>query len=381
VTEQYDLAVIGGGPVGAALALEAARRRLRVLVLEARHADARSGENRPLALSYGSRLLLEHIRIWDQLAPATPIRRIHVSQRGGIGRTEMTAAEARLPALGYMVDYTGLLLRLEAALEQTSVSVTRGARVTSIAHDAASARVEFERENSFHDAIAAVVALADGGAAALDVGVRTRDYDQVAITARVTTARPHKNTAFERFTPEGPIALLPYEHNYALVWTLAPARGESLYSASSGAFLAALRTAFGERVGAFLEVGERHLHRLTLRVSERATIGRMALVGNASQSLHPVAGQGFNLGLRDAWELAAELARRGAGSPEVLSAYGKRRRIDRAAGIAFTDLLVNIFSNDNAALRAMRGIGLTALGCVPPAKDFLVRRMVFGARA
>jgi 2-octaprenyl-6-methoxyphenol hydroxylase len=105
------------------------------------------------------------------------------------------------------------------------------------------------------------------------------------------------------------------------------------------------------------------------------------LVGNASQSLHPVAGQGFNLGLRDAWELAAELARRGAGSPEVLSAYGKRRRIDRAAGIAFTDLLVNIFSNDNAALRAMRGIGLTALGCVPPAKDFLVRRMVFGARA
>src|SRR4029079_15305656 len=133
---------------------------------------------------------------------------------------------------------------------------------TSIAHDAASARVEFERENSFHDAIAAVVALADGGAGALDVGVRTRDYDQVAITARVTSRRAHENIAFERFTSEGPIALLPYERNYALVWTLAAARGDALYSAPSGAFLAALRTAFGERVGAFLDVGERHLHRL-----------------------------------------------------------------------------------------------------------------------
>jgi len=380
VTEQYDLAVIGGGPVGAALALEAMRRRLRVLVLEARQAESRSTDNRPMALSYGSRLILEHVGVWEQLSPVTPIRRIHVSQRGGFGRTEMTAAAARLPALGYMVDYTGLVACLDAALERTSATVTRGARVMSIAHDPASARIEFQREGEVRDAIASVVALADGGATGLDVGIRRRDYDQVAITARVSTARAHEHTAFERFTAEGPIALLPFDRTYALVWTLAPGRGESLCSAPSSAFLAALHTVFGERVGAFLDVSERHLHRLTLRVSERATIGRMALVGNASQSLHPVAGQGFNLGLRDAWELAAEIARCDAASPDVLSAYGRRRRIDRAAGVAFTHGLVNIFSNENAALRAMRGLGLTAIDCLPAAKDLLVRRMVFGAR-
>jgi 2-octaprenyl-6-methoxyphenol hydroxylase len=380
VTQRYDLAVIGGGPVGAALALEAARRRLHVLMLEARRAEVRPTDKRPLALSYGSRLILEHLGVWAHLVPATPIHRIHVSQYRGFGRTEMVASEAGLPALGYMVDYSGLLACLDTALDDTRVTVRRGARVTSIAHDAETARVEYEQEHGVHDAIASVVALADGGAAALDVGVRTRDYGQVAITARVSTARAHLHTAFERFTPEGPIALLPFDEAYALVWTLASERGESLCSAPPAAFLSALQSIFGDRAGAFLDVRERSLHRLTLRVSEHATIGRIALVGNASQSLHPVAGQGFNLGLRDAWELAAELSRHGAGAADVLTQYRKRRRIDRAAGIAVTHGLVNIFSNDNAALRTTRGIGLTAFDCVPAAKDFLVRRMVFGAR-
>ena len=380
MTAPRDLAVIGGGPVGAALALEAARKRSSVVLLEAREAEARVTDTRPLALSYGSRLILERSGVWPELSPATPIERIHISQRGGFGRTEMTASEAGLPALGYVVDYTGLLARLDAALAQSSVEVIRGARVRSIAHDAANARVEFETNGVVDEVMASVVALADGTAATTDVDVRTRDYGQVAITARLRTGRSHERTAYERFTPDGPLALLPFGSDYALVWTLAPQAGDSLCSAPSNAFLTALQAAFGDRVGHFLAVEDRRLHPLTLRVSERSTVGRMALVGNASQALHPVAGQGFNLGLRDAWELAQEIARRGADAPDVLTAYAKRRRIDRAAGVTFTDSVARIFSNDNIALRALRGAGLTALDCVPTARDYLVRRMIFGAR-
>jgi 2-octaprenyl-6-methoxyphenol hydroxylase len=380
VSARWDLAVIGGGPVGAALALEAERQRLRVQVLESREAGVGASDTRPLALSYGSRLILEPSGVWAGLEPVTPIERIHVSQRGAFGRTAMTAREAKLPALGYVVDYAGLLARLDEALERSSVSVVRGARVRSIAHDAANARVEFEREGRAGEVIACVVALADGTAAAADVGVRTRYYGQTAITARLRMSRPHEGTAYERFTPSGPLALLPFGADYALVWTLAPQAADTLCSAPSNAFLAALQEAFGDRAGRFLAVHDRRAHPLTLRVSERSTIGRMALVGNASQSLHPVAGQGFNLGLRDAWELAHEIAARGADAPDVLAAYARRRLIDRAAGITFTDGVARIFSNDNAVLRALRGAGLTALDCVPFARDYLVRRMIFGAR-
>lgn len=378
--EIYDLVVIGGGPVGGALALQANRRGCRVLVLESRPAQGGLGDNRPMALSYGSRLILERLGVWEELQPATPIARIHVSQRGGFGRTEMTAAEARLPALGYVVDYAGLLRSLDAALERTTLTVKRGAQVTSVAHDAESARIEFQRDGVVEDCVASLVALADGAATLADVGIHTRDYEQVALTARVRTSRAHARAAYERFTPSGPIALLPYEQDYALVWTLPRGSADSLLSAAPGTFLDALQNAFGERAGRFRCVAERHGHPLKLRVAERATVGRMALVGNAAQSLHPVAGQGFNLGLRDAWELAGEIAAHGVHGDEVLAAYRQRRLVDRRAGVTFTDALVRLFSNDNSALRALRGAGLTALDCLPPVKDFLVRRMVFGAR-
>jgi 2-octaprenyl-6-methoxyphenol hydroxylase len=350
------------------------------MVLEARGTASPMSDTRPLALSYGSRLILERSGVWPELEPATSIERIHVSQRGGFGRIEMTAAEAGVAALGYVVDYAGLLARLDAALDRSGVRVLRGARVRSIAHDAANARVEFEHEGRVDEVVASVAALADGTAGAADVDVRTRDYGQVAITARLRMARPHQHTAYERFTPHGPLALLPFADDYALVWTLDPRSGEALCAAPDDVFIAALQDAFGDRAGRFLEVCDRRIHPLVLRVSERATIGRMALVGNAAQSLHPVAGQGFNLGLRDAWELAREIARRGAEAPDVLAAYDRSRRIDRAAGIAFTDSVARIFSNDNAALRALRGAGLSALDCVPPARGFLVRRMIFGNR-
>lgn len=380
MSAHFDAAVIGGGPVGAAAALALGAAGLTTMVLEARGAAVPATDSRPLALSYGSRLILERLNVWAALAPATPIERIHVSQRGGFGRALLTAADAGVPALGYVVDYAGLVAGLETAVAESGLRVERGARVVSIAHGAQSARIEFEASTGPGECFASVVALADGSALAGAVDVRSVDYAQSAVTARVTTEVAHGHTAYERFTPGGPLALLPCAESCALVWTLPAEEADALCSATPEAFLARLQDCFGERLGRFTAVGARAVHRITLRVAADTTAGRSVLIGNAAQTLHPVAGQGFNLGLRDAWELATEIRRRGAQDQELAAAYRARRRIDRAGGIGFTHALIKLFSNDWLALALARGAGLTLLDSLPPAKDFVVRRMMFGAR-
>jgi len=376
----FDAVVIGAGPVGAAAALELHAAGFGVLLIEARAVGTVVSDERPLALSYGSRLILERLGAWDALAPATAIARIHVSQRGRFGRAVLSASEASLPALGYVVDYAGLVSALDRRLGDTGVRSLRGARVTSVAHGETSARLEYETDDGAGECYASVVVIADGNAAATGVEVRVIDYGQSALTARVETERPHAHTAYERFTPEGPLALLPYGSSYAVVWTTTPERAQSLCAAQPDDFLTALREWFGERAGRFTKVASRAVHRVALRTAEHTTAGRAVLIGNAAQALHPVAGQGFNLGLRDAWELARELRRRGVDDRKVVEEYRVRRRIDRAGGIAFTHALVGIFSNDWPPLALARGAALSLLDCMPPAKDFVVRRMVFGAR-
>lgn len=375
-----DVAVVGGGPVGAALALELHASGLTVALLEARHAATASTDLKPLALSYGSRLILERLGVWDALDPATAIMRIHVSQRGRFGQTVLTADETRLPALGYVVDYAALVARLDAAVAERGVNVIRGARVAHIAHDATSARLEYETREGTRECTASLVAIADGNAFTAAVDVDTRDYVQSALTARIGAARAHQHDAYERFTPSGPIALLPFDRGYALVWTMRPDDALQWAAADPDAFLAHLHASFGDRVGRFTGVSARAQHGLALRVARETTWGRAVLIGNAAQALHPVAGQGFNLGLRDAWELATELKRHSPRAPDVLDRYRARRRLDRAGGITLTDTLVRLFSNDFAPLAFARGAGLTLLDCFPPAKDWFVRRMIFGAR-
>lgn len=385
MNDAAEVVIIGGGPVGAALALALSDSGLGVMLLEARPAGERASDPRPLALSYGSRLILERLGVWAALAPVTAIDRIHVSQQNGFGRVALSAAEARLPALGYVADYTQLHATLHNALQGrgSALHYVTGAKVSAIRDAPASSVVEFTAGGVQKSVTASLVVAADGGALDGVAEMQSVDYRQSALTTRLHSELPHRNTAFERFTSGGPIALLPSGDDLALVWSAGHEQAQKLCELAPAEFVAQLQRHFGKRLGALTIEGKRSLFPLALRYATQVTKKRAILIGNAAQTLHPVAGQGFNLGLRDAWELAEEAMRCGRdalGEAGMLKAYAARRRLDRGGGIWFTDSLVRMFSNDIAPLRLARGAGLALLGCVPPLKNFVVRRMTFGAR-
>jgi 2-octaprenyl-6-methoxyphenol hydroxylase len=374
----YDVLIIGGGPVGAALALALRGSGLAVGLLEAR-APGAAADARPIALSHSSRLILERLGVWEQLTGATPIRHIHVSQRGGFGRVELDARQAGVPALGYVLDYGQISEVLARALD-TGGGVDLIRATVGALESGTDAATVVAAGNS--RASARLLAVADGGALPV-ARLRIRDYGQAAVSARVSCSLPHQNVAYERFTPEGPLALLPAGEALALVWTTAPERAQQLCALTEAGFLERLQESFGNRLGRFSSASRRAWFPLALKVADRIADPRTVVIGNAAQMLHPVAGQGLNLGLRDAWELAALLRdsdRVHIGSPELIRAYTARRRLDRGGGILFTDSLVRLFSNELAALKLARGLGLAVLGVIPPARDFLARRMIFGAR-
>ncbi|MBI4294324.1 MAG: FAD-dependent monooxygenase [Betaproteobacteria bacterium] len=364
-----DVIIAGGGPVGAMLCL--ALRNQSVSFLHV-CGEARGGE-RPIALSYGSSQLIQQ---FGSLTDATPIKSIHVSQAGGFGRTLLRAEDYGLPALGYVTTYSSVLATLTGSGGRESARVTRwqahGERID----------VHIDGESGTRSVSAKLLVIADGGEALAKE--KTHDYGQAAVVAEIETARGHGNIAWERFTPSGPIALLPYRDRYALVWSTLSETAEFLQRANEGEFLSRLQTAFGGRAGSFRRAGPRASFPLALRYRDITPGPRVVLAGNAAQTLHPVAGQGLNLGLRDAYELAeligtvplAEI-----GGAAFLRRYQRQRRLDRSAGIRVTDALVRVFSNTNPLLSIARGTGLVLLDMVPPARHFLARRMIYGARA
>lgn len=377
MAETADIVIAGGGPVGSALVLALRDSGLQTVLLESQ--SAKSADRRPLALSYGSRLVLERLGIWPALeASATPIRLIHVSQRGGFGRVTMSAGESGLPDLGYVVDYGRLAALLADAAAASGASCRYGAQVDAW-QGGNPAVLQYRQAGEQKTLRAALAVMADGGAVS---NAESGDYRQCAVTARVVSERPHNYTAYERFTPQGPLALLPDGEGWALVWTTTPQRALQLCTVEAPDFLAQLQAEFGGRAGRFTAVTARATHALRRRRTAYAA-DHVVFIGNAAQTLHPVAGQGFNLGLRDAWELAGQILEGGAdalGSDARLQAYLRRRSVDRGGGIGFTHGLVSLFSNDLPPLRFARGMGLALLGSMPPLKNFLARRMTFGAR-
>ncbi|HUL90901.1 MAG TPA: FAD-dependent monooxygenase [Burkholderiales bacterium] len=367
---QVDVAIAGGGPVGCALALALSGSDLSV----ARIADEADVPDRPIALSYGSRLILERLAVWSGVA-STAIHTIHVSQQG-FGRTVIRCADYRLPALGYVTSYSGLVGPLAASTPAISGAVK------SWEHSGDGIALRLSAGGSEARLRARLLVLADGGSNR-DPG-RVTDYRQRAIVAEVAAERAAAGTAWERFTAEGPLALLPFGERYALVWSTSPATAAELQGLRDAEFLARLRQAFGGRLGDFRSTGPRSAFPLSLRRSAAQASPRVLAIGNAAQTLHPVAGQGLNLGLRDAWELARMLLdapREEVGAPAFVARYSRGRGLDRRAGIGFTDFLVRMFSNSVPPLALARGAGLALLDVVPPARHFLARRMIFGARA
>jgi 2-octaprenyl-6-methoxyphenol hydroxylase len=393
----HDLVIVGAGPVGATLALALADDGLDVVALDSR-AEGRIGRaERSLALSHGARLILERLKVWGAVASVpeaiTPIAAIDISQRGGFGRVRLDAAEQDVPALGYVVSYGALQAALDAALARGRTKLVYGAIVTGVRATPAYAAVDATVAGSVRGLSARLVAVADGGGNIASGATRHQhDYGQVAIVGKLWPREPHRGVAFERFTPEGPIALLPEGDRYGFVWTTTPVRSEALLALPDAEFLSALQRSFGVHgaTGAattqplgFERVADRRVFVLKLDYADRVVGQRLVLLGNAAQALHPVAGQGFNLGMRDAYELAQELLKRprdAIGTRDCLAAYARRRRTDRVAGIAFTHGLVGVFGSDAPLLRWPRGLALTMLDALPAAKRAFTRAMSLGIR-
>ena len=378
-----DIVISGGGPVGLALACALEQTGLRTTIVSA----STAGSERPIALSHASRMVLERLGAWRGLG-ATPIRTIHVSQRGGFGRTLIDHRDYNLPALGHVVGYSDLVPALGSALATTPVTGT----VTGWERDAELLRIRVaaDADASVRELRARLLVIAEGtmpSAGTTQAGpvpTMQRDYGQSALVASVKTDTAPEGRAWERFTEDGPIALLPFRDRHALVWSAPPETVRALAALPDEEFLARLGTAFGRRAGRFIEAGPRGAFPLELRVRDPAPAPRVLAIGNAAQTLHPVAGQGLNLGLRDAWELA-ELAGsfppHEIGSTEFVARYLRRRRLDRGASVRATDFFVRMFSSGNPLARCARGSGLFVLDMLPPARGFLARRMMFGARA
>jgi 2-octaprenyl-6-methoxyphenol hydroxylase len=357
ISEALDVLIVGGGPVGStlALALRASPHRVGLLERAAPPERARALARRPIALSYASRLILERVGAWQALTP-TPIETIRVSQAGGFGRIRLDAADAGVPALGYVVEYGDLSAALVERLASSGIE-------TVIAEHRPPARCVVHAEGVAEEASA-------------------KRYDQDAIVGLVRTQPAAATTAFERFTREGPLALLPLADRYAFVWGARPERARALAGVPEEDFLREMARAVGGRIGRLVAVESRAIQPLALRVRASRVGEREVFVGNAAQTLHPVAGQGLNLGLRDAWDLAAIWGGvDDPGAAQVLRRFAASRRLDAGATIRVTDLLAGAFLGDSRLASAARGLAMTALDVLPPARRFFARRMIYGPSA
>jgi len=382
MTEQaldFGVAICGAGPVGLALASFLVRRGVpgpRIVLIDGKALGQAISDPRSIALSWGSVQLLDEVGAWP--LAATAIHEIHVSRRGQLGRSLMDRSDHAVDALGYVTRYGAVVDALARRCEQAGVAVLRPARVLALDEQPAAAVLQLDNGRHVR---ARVAVQAEGGVfGQQEHRVKSRDYEQTAVIARVTSDAPIPHRAFERFTDEGPLALLPEDgadgHHYALVWCVRPERAASLLDLDDTAFLAQLGHAFGSRLGAFTKVSPRVSYPLGLNAESRAT-ARTVAIGNAAQTLHPVAGQGLNLGLRDAAVLARQLAR--SQDAAAIARFLEERQQDRRLTIGLTDTMARAFVG-SGPLQPLLGLGLAALDLTRPARTLLADLMMFGRR-
>lgn len=378
MTVQVDIAIAGAGPVGMATAAMLINRGVaaeRIALIDAKPAQAAQRDPRSIALSQGSRQLLEQVGAWT--TSGTSITEIHVSRRGSFGRTLIEAVDYGLPALGYVCRYGAVVAALDAALDSSGVQMLRPAKVTDFSETNEHVQLQLENRDTLD---ARLLIQAEGGVYGQQPQrARQHDYQQSAIIAQVQTDAAPPGRAFERFTAEGPLALLPQEGGYSMVWCARPDTAARLQSMDDESFVLELQQAFGHRAGRFLQLGERHVYPLGLN-AEPASTQRTIAIGNAAQTLHPVAGQGLNLGLRDACVLANLLAK--DSSPDSLAAFERTRRYDRRTTTGLTDLMARVFASspDRSIAQSILGMSLGLIDVLPAAKRLLAEQMMYGAR-
>jgi 2-octaprenyl-6-methoxyphenol hydroxylase len=384
---EVDVAIVGGGMVGASLALGLRGLGIRVLLIEG-VAPGSSGQpsfdDRTTALGNTSRRIFESLAIWAQIAPrAAAIRTIHVSDAGRFGFARLRAQEQGIDALGYVVSNRVLGVVLWEKLSISPEIVLKvPARAEAIEIDAQGARLRVLSDaGAREDVQARLIVAADGAHSsvrvAADIPAGVEDYDQVAIVANVATDRPHDGTAYERFTPSGPLAVLPlHDGSYGVIWSCRPRDAARVLSLDDDSYLRELQARFGWRAGRFVRMGRRASYPLKLTRAQTTIATRTVLIGNAAQALHPVAGQGFNLGLRDAAMLAeviANAAESDVGAATLLQRFAEWRAADRGGVIQFTDGLVKLFGSARPGVGILRDLGLLMFDLMPPAKSALAR--------
>ncbi|MDD1608972.1 MAG: 2-octaprenyl-6-methoxyphenyl hydroxylase, partial [Methylococcaceae bacterium] len=373
--QDYDLIIVGGGLAGNCLALALKDTGLTCAIIEANTpeqlANSPAGD-RALALAAGTVKQLEDLGVWQGIShAATAIKNIHISDRGHFGKTRLSAEKEHVDALGYVITARDLETHVAQRVTQTNTVQICPARVVGLASDADKICVSIQQGDESITLTAKLLIGADGGQSSirklLNIAQQITEYGQTALVTTVKSTLAHKNTAFERFTTSGPLALLPTANNQcAVVWTRSTDDAQALMQSSEADFLAELQQCFGYKLGKLSLTAPRRSFPLSLIRAEKMRANRAVIIGNAVHQLHPVAGQGFNLGLRDVMQLADRLisqhqAAKDIGADDFLTEYSAARQKDHDLVINFTNNVIRIFSNDWLPLAAARNVGLTLL--------------------
>jgi 2-octaprenyl-6-methoxyphenol hydroxylase len=370
-----DCAIIGGGPVGLIFAILSRTSIGKVQIFESKKYGYTNQDNRALALSNGSRLILEEIGVWDRLEKKiTKIKKIHTSQAGSFGRTMLDAEEFNEESLGYIISYGDLMRALQEEVECIrNVEISYETKVTKCSDKEASLNLTLQTNNKTKK-------FKSEGIEGLELNKKTKHFNHAAIVTKVLSEMPHRNIAYERFTSNGPIALLPNkEDKFSLVWTGPLKFIEDLKKLDNECFLSQLHESFGDRVGSFEECEKRISFDLK-QTHVKVMHANIVALGNASQTMHPVAGQGLNTGFRDAYQLSQSLRDdlNTKNLETLINDYKQSRASERKKILGFTELLVKSFSNDLVGFKKARGYALTLLDISKPIKQSFVRKMSYG---
>lgn len=385
--QDYDLIIVGGGLAGNCLALALKETGLRIAIIEAQTAEQHyhsPAGDRALALAAGTVHVLEALDIWSGISDkAEAIKHIHISDRGHFGKTRLSAQKENVAALGYVITARDLETHLANLIQQTNIDLLCPARLVGLMSSDREVNVSLKRGNDSLSLSAKLLVGADGGNSSvrklLNIEQHVTDYGQTALVTTVKSALANKNTAFERFTDSGPLALLPIDKFHcSVVWTRKHEDAQGLMLGNEADFMDELQNCFGYKLGKLTLTAPRRAFPLSLIRADAMFSGRAVIIGNAVHQLHPVAGQGFNLGLRDVVQLAEMLIAQhkienDIGAAVLLKSYVQSRQKDHDRVIGFTSTLVKIFSNDWLALAAARNIGLTLLDHIPVAKALLAK--------